>query len=76
MRENAETRGRRYLTEGRLVITRVDPKGIIATCRGSGTVHDVTWFAGSGWNCTCPARSTCAHLWALQLVTAVQRMAR
>jgi hypothetical protein len=76
MGENAEARGRRYLVEGRLVITRIDAKGIVATCRGSGMVDDVTWFAGSGWRCTCPARSTCVHLHALQLVTVVDRMAR
>jgi uncharacterized Zn finger protein len=76
VRENAAARGRRYLAEGRLVVARVDEKAIVATCRGSGEVHDVTWFSGRGWACTCPARGTCSHLVALQLVTAVPRLAR
>jgi hypothetical protein len=76
VRENAETRGRHYLAEGRLIITRLGEKAIVANCRASGAVHELGWRAGSGWFCTCPARSTCSHLVALQLVMVVDRMAR
>lgn len=70
MRENVTTKGQRYLLEGRLVVTKVVGDDVRATCRGGGTVwnlgHEVN---GRRWWCSCPARSTCAHLSALMLVT-------
>lgn len=69
MRENAETKGRRYLLEGRLLVTFVDPRRVRARCRGSGSVHRLGYDRGA-WYCSCPARGVCSHLVALQLVTA------
>lgn len=71
-RENVETKGRRYLTEGRLTITQVSPSVgyIAATCRGSAADYSLGFDPGRReWRCTCEARGRCAHLVALQLVT-------
>lgn len=70
-RENAEEKGRRYLGEGRLVVRAVDGDTIRAVCRGSGDFYRLGHDPGQGWFCDCPARSTCAHLHGLQLVTVV-----
>lgn len=72
MAEGAEAKGRRLLTEGRLIVMSVTASGrVVATCRGdSGEVYDLGYDERRGqWRCTCPARSKCAHLVALQLVT-------
>jgi uncharacterized Zn finger protein len=68
MRESAETKGRRYLLEGRLLVERVDSHGIAATCRGNGATYRLG-YNGTAWGCTCPARGVCAHLVAVRLVT-------
>ena len=68
-REDVDARGRRLLAEGRLTVRLVGVATISATCRGdSGDVHKVGYAAGA-WSCDCPARTRCAHLVALQLVT-------
>ena len=71
-RENAATRGRRYLTEGRIVITSVQPgQRVRAAARGDGRIHRLGWHAGRWW-CDCPARTdACSHLIALRLVVAI-----
>jgi hypothetical protein len=74
-RENAEAKGRRYLTEGRLVVSQVDGAHVRTSCRGTGATHDLACMRCS-WLCTCPARSCCAHLVALQLVTDADRRNR
>jgi uncharacterized Zn finger protein len=72
VREDAKTKGKRLLTEGRLRIKWVDDLRIQALCRGDdGAVYEVG-FDGS-WYCTCPAASRsmsmrCSHLIALKLV--------
>lgn len=68
-REDAATRGRRYLVEGRLTVTLVHGDVVEAQCRGSGEVHELGHKPGRGWWCTCPARGRCSHLQALTLVT-------
>jgi hypothetical protein len=68
MRENAERKGRRYLTEGRLIIERVDVAGIRATCRGGGAVYFLG-YENERWHWDSPAVGHCAHLVALMLVT-------
>jgi hypothetical protein len=76
--ETKQTKAHRILTEGRLVIDRVDPGGlVVATCRGmSGEVYTLGWDnRGRGrWGCTCEAsrefHRTCSHLTALQLIVA------
>lgn len=66
-REDVEAKGRRYLAEGRLVVTLAGGAMIEARCRGTGAVHRLGF--DMGWWCTCPARGRCSHLVALQLVT-------
>lgn len=69
MRENAQAKGRRYLVEGRLVLTEIRPGLIRATCRGAGHVYSLGWTQGGGWRCDCAAKSACSHLHALKTVT-------
>ena len=68
-REGAEAKGRRLLTEGRLVVEVAAPGAFAATVRGSGDYHRVE-FGRGGWSCSCPALSLCSHLVAAQLVSA------
>jgi uncharacterized Zn finger protein len=69
-REAATAKGRTYLTEGRLVVTRCATNKVRATCRGDGAIYDLGFDRGEWW-CTCPARTDrCAHLVALRLCTA------
>jgi hypothetical protein len=69
MREPLDTKAKRYVLEGRLTVHRVDADGPVveASVRGSGAVYAVG-HDESGWYCGCPARTTCSHLLALQLV--------
>lgn len=73
-RESVAEKGRRYLIEGRLTVTRVtgaqrrDRHLIEATCRGTGELYRLGWD-GREWYCECPARRLCCHLVALMLVT-------
>ena len=78
MRENAAQKGRRYLCEGRLVVRAFDEAAgtVRADVRGAGAVYAVRRTRDSGWRCTCPARGTCAHLTALQLVVALDPRAQ
>ena len=70
VRENAATKARRYLTEGRVVITVVRAGCVMARVRGDGAIHDAGYLRGR-WYCSCPARTDqCAHLRALRMVTA------
>jgi hypothetical protein len=69
---NGQTRrGRRYLTEGRLTVERAGDGAIVASCRGdSGDMYRLGYDPGRReWRCTCPAKTRCSHLVALQLVT-------
>lgn len=66
--EGAPAKARRYLTEGRLSVLRVDRKIIQAQCRGDGQTYACGWYTGR-WRCSCEARTDqCAHLRALRLV--------
>lgn len=69
-RENAEGKGRRYLSEGRLTVELVDGRKVVASCRGADDIYNLGFDPRArAWRCTCPARGRCAHLVALQLVT-------
>ncbi len=68
MRENAQAKGRRYVSEGRLYVAEVTAAKVSATCRGQGEVYRLGYDEG-GWWCECPALTTCCHLVALMLVT-------
>jgi uncharacterized Zn finger protein len=61
-RENARTKGERYLVSGRLTVVFVDADRVEALCKGdSGHTYHVSHEHGI-WSCTCPARGRCAHL--------------
>lgn len=68
-RENAASKARRYLTEGRLHVLLVHGDRIYAECRGDGAVWHPCYVRGT-WRCDCPAGAAhrCAHLQALRLV--------
>jgi hypothetical protein len=68
-REPADAKGRRYLVEGRVIISTAGPGHVDAAVRGDGAVWHVSYRRG-GWLCDCPARSRCAHLLAVGLVVA------
>jgi hypothetical protein len=69
MRENAATKARRLLAEGRLIVTRVDGRDVSAIVRGdSAGIYSVTHRSGS-WACDCPTLGRCSHVQALMLVT-------
>ncbi len=69
-RETAREKAKRYLTEGRVIVTTALPGLVEATARG-GTVYRVGYSPGKGWTCTCPhPRPTCSHLRALRTITA------
>lgn len=79
MAESAEKKAHRLLTEGRLVVKRVDDGGelpwVMAECRGftDGELYHLGYDPGKNeWRCTCQASATfhrrCSHLIALQLV--------
>lgn len=68
MHENAEAKGRRYLTEGRVMVILADRDLVGAFVRGTGTVYSITYTRGS-WDCSCEARGLCAHRVAVGLCT-------
>lgn len=73
-RESADAKARRYLTEGRVIITRISERVVHAKVRGDGRVYDVTWVGY--WSCSCPVTTDrCAHLRAVRLVTAPEVVA-
>jgi hypothetical protein len=68
-RENFHEKAVRYLGEARLQVRTIDAAEIRATCRGdSGEVYALGFRRG-GWYCDCPARTRCAHLQSLMLVS-------
>jgi uncharacterized Zn finger protein len=70
MRENAHDKARRYLAEGRVILTEVTASRVVASIRGDGTIHQANYRNGM-WSCSCEARSTsCSHLIAVRLCTA------
>ena len=72
MKENVVDMGRRYVSEGRLIVRALDESAgtVEANCRGDGVI----WSLGRderGWWCFCPAMGRCAHLYTLGLVCAI-----
>lgn len=73
-RETVDEKARRLLIEGRLIVREVGrpskKQRIVAECRGdSGEMYALGYAPKDDeWRCTCPARSDCSHLKALQLV--------
>lgn len=74
MRENAATKGRRLLVEGRLRVLEVDEYAGVAMgeVRGDSSGIYIVFRDERGWRCDCPAKTTCSHIVALQLVTCVE----
>jgi hypothetical protein len=68
-REDARSKGARYLVEGRLWVRSAGPQGISAWCRGAGELYRLGFDPQRGWWCECPALGRCSHLWALETVT-------
>jgi uncharacterized Zn finger protein len=68
-REDAATKARRLLGEGRVTIRTLEQDLIVARVRGdSAREHEVTWEP-SGWACPCDALSRlCSHTQAVMLV--------
>jgi uncharacterized Zn finger protein len=68
--EDAAAKGRRLLTDGRLLVERVEGDLIVARCRGdSGSIYTLGFDPSrADWFCTCAARRRCSHLIALMLV--------
>jgi hypothetical protein len=62
VREDVQAKGRRYLTQGRLLIWSVTFSGIEASCRGGGALYRLG-LDGGGWWCSCPARGASAPTW-------------
>jgi hypothetical protein len=74
MRENAESKARRYLAEGRVRIIACDEAAstIVAEVRGTGAIY-AAGHGPKGWACECDARSNaCAHILALKLVSVLE----
>jgi hypothetical protein len=71
-RENAAAKGRRYVSEGRLVIRQLDGQTVQADVRGGGAIYSCG-HDDRGWYCDCAALTdNCCHLHALRLVVAVK----
>lgn len=70
-RENAATKSKRLLVESRVIIRRVDDRGVLASVRGdSGLIRTVIYNLGS-WSCDCEARGRCSHILATASVVVV-----
>lgn len=68
-RESAQTKSKRILVEGRLIIRAIYVDRIVAHCRGTGAIHNLGYDRGH-WRCSCPVTTDrCSHLLALQTVT-------
>ena len=71
-RESARLKGLRLLLDGRLTVRHVQGEIVRAECKGdSGVLYSLGHFPSRGWECTCPARTTCSHLRALMSVVTV-----
>jgi uncharacterized Zn finger protein len=68
-RESVDDKAKRYLAEGRVLVERVADDEVSATVRGGGDLYRVSHQRG-GWDCSCPARTRCAHLVAVGRITA------
>ena len=68
-REDAFSKARRLLAEGRVIVKAVTPNAVTAIVRGdSGKLYAVSGEY-ERWSCNCSALSRCSHVMALQLVT-------
>jgi uncharacterized Zn finger protein len=70
-REDARTKARRLLVEGRIEIVRLDEHGCLALVRGDSSEIRTARFERGAWSCDCPALGYCSHAMACALVVAV-----
>jgi uncharacterized Zn finger protein len=70
LREDAATKARRYLIEGRVTITLVHGREVAAVVRGDTAMTYRVRHRDGAWADDCPARTaSCSHIRAVQLVT-------
>ncbi len=67
-REDAFTKARRLLAEGRVSILRAGHEALVARVRGDSARLYRAGYEDGRWYCACPAKSACAHVLALQLI--------
>ena len=70
-REDAATKARRLLGEGRLTVIAIGDDRILARCRGDEAEVYVLGRTPGGWACSCATLGRCSHIRALQLVVLV-----
>jgi uncharacterized Zn finger protein len=74
-REDAASKGRRLLTEGRLGVTSVQPEAVEAFVRGDSAEFYRVGFRDREWWCSCPSGAAnpvrCSHVRALQIVVVI-----
>jgi hypothetical protein len=68
MREDAHSKARRLLAEGRVTISFVGKNEILAAVRGDSARRYVVAWDPSGWSDDCDAVGKCSHIQAVQLV--------
>jgi hypothetical protein len=69
MREEARSKARRLLAEGRLTIRAVGTDVILARVRGESAREYLVTSDPAGWDCSCDAVGHCSHVLAVRLVT-------
>lgn len=68
-RELVADKAKRYLGEGRVIVTAAGNGYVTATVRGDGAIYRTGYRSGAWW-CTCPNTHDCSHRRALRLITA------
>jgi hypothetical protein len=67
-RETAEAKAKRLLVTGRVRITAVGRFYVSASVGGDSGPLWVAGYELGRWHCSCPCRTGCSHIRALQLV--------
>jgi hypothetical protein len=73
VREDVQTKARRYLAEGRVRIRLLNEESGVADAevRGSGALYSVE-HDDEGWSCDCAAHTECAHIAALKYIAVLK----
>jgi uncharacterized Zn finger protein len=65
-----QAKAARYLLTGKVKVDYADVRSFTALVSGTReTPYAVMWHTGH-WRCDCPARATCAHMLACQMIWA------
>lgn len=68
-RENAASKAKRLLQEGRVMVRAANGSSVDALVRGdSASLRHVCYEFGN-WSCDCAYRGDCSHIRAVRLVT-------